>query len=330
MTEVAEHFVYLGMEARAVAGTRLLTRAIGQRVEAGEILTALDSDSQKHLLIPVLDSDVAEDQASQGAILGKRELLVEGRTVIYADLHCKIPALDLVFERLLDDVLARLERDSAAPVEVCRGALDDWRALLRTASEGISRETATGLVGELEVLRLLARRSPAAALDVWRGPTRSVHDFVLGGSELEVKATASVEGDSVSVSNIDQLDPSLVGELHLVVVHLKANETAPTLDQRIDELMAMGFPRDELLARVQMAGYVYETAPGIDDRYATRSVRAWRVGQGFPGLRAGELPESSRKGISDIKYRMSLDAAPDRLGDDEFLALLTQWTRPVT
>jgi len=328
MSEVAEHFVYLGIEAKAVAGTSLLSREIGQRVPGGEILAALDADNQKHLLIPVLDPDIAEDRSSQGVLLGRRELLIGGRAVSFADLHCRLPALDLVFERLLDDVLARLAQDPQAPVEVCRRALDDWRTLLRTASEGISRDTILGLVGELEVLRLLAQRSPASALDVWRGPTRAVHDFVRGGAELEVKATASVDGGTVSISNIDQLDPTLVGELHLVVVHVKADETAPTLDERIDELIAMGMPRNELLTRVQQVGYVYESPRGIDDRYAVRTVRAWCVGDDFPGLRSSEIAEPRRKGISDIKYRLSLDAPPDRLSDDDFSELLAQWTRP--
>jgi hypothetical protein len=330
MSEVAEHFVYLGIEARAVAGTKLLSREVGQRVPAGEILAALDSDGQKHLLIPVAYPDVAEDHSSQGVLLGERELLVSGRSVCYADLHCRIPALDLVFERLLDDVLARVQYDPTAPVEACRSALDDWRALLRTASEGISRDTVVGLVGELEVVRLLGAGSPAAALDAWRGPTRSVHDFVLGEAELEVKATASVDGGTISISSLDQLDPTLVGELHLVVVHVKPDETAPTLDERIDQLIALGLPRNGLLTRVQKAGYVYETAPGIDDRYSVRSIRAWRIGSDFPGLRVGDIAETRRRGISDVKYKLSLAAAPDRLTDEDLANLMRRWTRPRT
>ena len=330
MSEVAEHFVYLGMEAKAVAGTRLLSRDVGQRVPGGEILAALDSDNLKHLLIPVTDPDVPEDHSSQGVLLGRRALLVDGRIVFFADLHCRIPALDLVFERLLDDVLSRLEHESQSPAEVCRQALDDWRALLRGASDGITRDTIVGLVGELEVLRLLAKRSPAAALDVWRGPSRSVHDFVFGAAELEVKATASVDGGTVKISNIDQLDPTLVGELHLVVVHVAADDTAPTLDERLDDLIALGMPRGELLGRVQKVGYIYDAPKGIDDRYAVRSLRAWHVGSDFPGLRSGEIAVARGRGISDITYRLSLDALPERLSDEDLSMLLARWTRPRT
>lgn len=329
MSEVAEHFVYLGVAALSIAGTKLLTREIGQRVLGGDILAALDSDGQKHLLIPVLDRDVADDESSQGVALGSRELLVDGRLVAYADMHCRITKLDLVFERLLDDILARLAQDDAAPVEACRRALDDWRSLLRAAGQGITRETVIGLVGELEVLRLLGARSPAAGLDVWRGPDRSVHDFMRSGSGLEVKTTASLEGDTISVASVDQLDPTLVKDLHLAVLHVKPDETALTLDGRIDDLIASGFPRGELLLRVQKAGYIYESDPGIDDRYSIRSIRAWHVGPDFPGIRSGDIPQNRRRGVDNITYRLTLSAAPGSLTDQEFAQLLDEWTRPV-
>ena len=35
----------------------------------------------------------------------------------------------------------------------------------------------------------------------------------------------SVDGTFVSISNIDQLDPALVGSLHLVVVHAREDST---------------------------------------------------------------------------------------------------------
>ena len=57
------------------------------------------------------------------------------------------------------------------------------------------------------MLRLLATHNPVGALDAWLGPSMSVHDFVRGGAELEVKTTTSVDGNFVSISNIDQLDP---------------------------------------------------------------------------------------------------------------------------
>src|SRR5437763_15646474 len=108
---------------------------------------------------------------------------------------------------------------------------------MKAAGQSVTRETVIGLVGELEVLRLLAAHNPVGALDAWRGPSRSVHDFVRDGAELEVKTTTSVDGNFISISNIDQLDPAVVASLHLVVVHAREDSTAPGLDGRIHALI---------------------------------------------------------------------------------------------
>jgi hypothetical protein len=325
VTEVAEHFVLLVAEAREVAGSQLLTRPVGVRVNGRDMLAAIDAAGQKHLLIPLSTSVVDGDHASQGVTLGSRTLRTDSADVTYADLQCRISSLDLVFERLVEDVLKRLTADGSTPVTTCRKVLDDWRALLRAADQSLSRETVIGLVGELEVLRLLAGDNSVGALDAWRGPSKSVHDFVQGGTELEVKTTTSVDGNFVSISNIDQLDPGLVSSLHLVVVHAREDATAHSLDERIDDLFALGLPNDALLAKVASAGYVYGSGVSVEDRFRVRSVRAWAVGDSFPGLRRAELGEARLKGVSKIRYELALDSAPRRLSDKEFDQFMATW-----
>jgi hypothetical protein len=257
--------------------------------------------------------------------LGSRILRIGSDDVTYADLHCRISSLDLVFERLVEDVLKRLAVNSSAPVATCRKVLDEWRELLRAAGHAISRETVVGLVGELEVLRLLAAHNPIGALDAWKGPSKSVHDFVRGGGEFEVKTTTSVDGNFILISNIDQLDPTIVESLHLVVVHARDDSTAPNLDERIDNLIDLELPRAALLAKVAASGYVYESGIEIEDRFRIRSVRAWVVSNSFPGLRRAELGEARLKGVSKIRYELALDAAPKRLADEEFDRFLATW-----
>lgn len=325
MIEVGEHFVLLEAQADDIAGSQLLTRAVGVRIGGRDTLAAIDAAGQKHLLIPVPVNAVDGDDASQGVTLGFRVLRTDLSDVNYADLHCRISSLDLVFERLTEDVLTRLVVDDSAPVSTCRKALDEWRALLKTAGQGLTRETVIGLVGELEVLRLLAVHNPIGAVDAWRGPSRSVHDFVRGEAELEVKTTASVDGNFILISNIDQLDPRAISSLHLVVVHAREDRTAPGLDGRIDELAHLGVPRDALLTKVTTAGYVYGTGTGVEDRFRIRSVRGWIVGDSFPGLRRAELGETRLKGVSKIRYELALDSAPKRLSDREFEHLMAIW-----
>jgi hypothetical protein len=323
--DVGEHFVLLEAQARDVAGSQLLTRKVGIKIGGGDILAAIDAAGHKHLLIPLTVNAVDGDNASQGVTLGFRVLHTDSGDVTYADLHCRISSLALVFERLVEDVLNRLAVDDSAPVSTCRKVLDEWRALLKAAGQSITRETVIGLVGELEVLRLLAVHNSIGALDAWRGPSMSVHDFVRDGAELEVKTTTAVDGNFISIANIDQLDPGGLTSLHLLVVQAREDSTAPGLDERIDELIGLGVPQDTLLTKLATAGYVYGSGVAIEDRFRVRSVRAWIVGDSFPGLRRAELGESRIKGVSKIRYELALDSAPKRLSDREFGQFMATW-----
>jgi hypothetical protein len=325
MIEVGEQFVLLDAQVRDVVGTQLLTRAVGVRIGGRDALVAIDVAGQKHLLVPLAVNVVDGDDTSQGVTLGSRVLRTDSGDVTYADLCCRISSLTLVFERLAEDVLKRLEVDDSTPVSTCRKVLDEWRALLKASGQGVTRETVIGLVGELEVLRLLGTHNPSGALDAWRGPSKSVHDFVRGGAELEVKTTISVDGNFVSISNIDQLDPTPVTSLHLVVVHAREDSTAFGLDGRIDELVRLGVPRDALLTKVAIAGYMYGSGSVIEDRFQVRSIRAWTVDDLFPGLRRAELGEARLKGIGRIRYELALDSAPRQLSGDEFERFMATW-----
>lgn len=324
MPNVGEEFVFLEADRQELAGTGVLTRSLGVVVGGEEILAAVDAHGHKHLLVPSLGEAVASDASSQGVLLGSRQLRVGDRDVHYIDVACRMSNLDLVFERLLDDLVRRLADDASTPVATARATLDEWRTLLRAAGRPLDRDTVVGIVGELEILGRMAQRNPSVALESWRGPTMAVHDFVRGGSELEVKATTSVDGNYVTIANLDQLDPGLVDELYLVVVHLRDDETAPTLDDRIDQLIALGLSRDGLLKRVERAGYVYESDPLVG-RLAVRSVRAWPVRHSFPGLRGSDLDEARRRGVAKVRYELALDAAPPRMTDSEFESLLQRW-----
>ena len=105
MIEIGEHFVLLDAEARDVAGSQLLTRAVDAKIGGRDILAAIDAAGQKHLLIPIAATAVDGDNASQGVTLGSRVLRTASGDVTYADLHCRISSLTLVFERLAEDVL---------------------------------------------------------------------------------------------------------------------------------------------------------------------------------------------------------------------------------
>jgi hypothetical protein len=204
-------------------------------------------------------------------------------------------------------------------------ALTEWRDLLGRAGVSVPRDVALGLTGELEVLSRLGRQHPLAALNAWTGPSRSTHDFVHGGHHIEVKSTASVDGQTVRVSNIDQLDASTASEgLHLLVVHCAVDPAASDLDSRIRDLIASGFPRTRLIKTVADYGYVFESGQAAPV-FAVRSIRLWPVDDAFPGLRAADLPASRRSAVLRLSYDLSLSAAPSPMSETEMQEVLAGW-----
>lgn len=322
MLDLPEQFVYLEAEAKAIRGDSLLSREVPPVVHGSNLLVALDARGDKHLLVPSGYDMVQTDSTSQGVTLNKRVLQIGGESVAFADLHCQMPSLGLVFERLAGDVVGRLQIDSSKPVATCRQVLDEWRTLLKAAGGQVAREVIQGLAGELEVLRLLANIDPANALDYWTGPTGALHDFICGTSHIEVKSTASNDPNFVTISSLDQIDPVGTEGLYLAVIHVRGDPTAPSLDQKVDAIAAQGVPREDLLRKVALAGYVYESGQDNDFRFQVASTRFWKVGAKFPGLRRSDIGEQRMKGVSKVKFELALDSAPPRVPDGEVAFLL--------
>lgn len=323
--DVAEHYVFLEAEAGTFGDERVLTRPVGLSLEHGDLLVAIDGTGARHLLVPLAPDTPAAPRGSKAISVAKRALDVEGVTVWFLDLRCVEPRLRLVFERLVDDIVGRLSERGDQPLRVCQRAIDEWRDLFEDASEDLPRSAVIGLVGELEVLRILANQEPVSALDSWLGPQAAVHDFVNPSNRaIEVKTTASVDGNYVEVSNADQLDPALVASLLVVAVHVRPDPTAPSLDDRIEELFRMGVPRRDLINRVADAGYIFEAYMG-EARYAVRSMRAWPVDATFPGIRRSDFSPGRLRGVSKLQYELALDSAPRPMPEEELMGMLRTW-----
>jgi hypothetical protein len=239
---------------------------------------------------------------------------------------CSDKRLSLVFERLVSDVVARID-GGEAPHAALPKSLEEWRDLFRAAPPGLSMEQAVGLIGELHVLERLADSvGTGDALDAWWGPDGHPHDFYSSATRaIEVKTTRSLEGNRIHISNIAQLDPSDLSDLHLAAVRLKADRQAMTLDERVNALLEKGFPAAVLLSKVEAAGHLHESPIQFNTQFAVVSEKWWFVGEDFPGLRAARLAPLAQKGVSGIKYELSLDSVGPALAAEAVDELLHGW-----
>ncbi|WP_181311183.1 PD-(D/E)XK motif protein [Nocardioides campestrisoli] len=325
MSNVSEQFALL-LSDRRPGGTGLLTRYAGVATDLGPVLLGIDMDGRRHLLVPVASTEAPDDRISRGINLSHRELAIGAGVVRFADLSCTIGRLVGPFDQLVDDVLGRLTRDPRSGLNAVVTALDDWRALLRRALDDLSREEVIGLIGELEVMRLLAAEDPVSAVTGWTGPTGAVHDFSRQGRDIEVKSTAAVNATSVRISNLDQLDAALSTKLHLAVVHLAAATDAPDIEARIEALRAAGVPGNALETRLNDAGFF----PGMElndpTRYVLREIRWWKVDPSFPGLRASDIAASRLLGVDRVSYDLLLGVLPPAMPAEGGARVVQEWS----
>lgn len=321
--DIGRDFVLLSSGARPT-GTELVTRAVA----AGDsgMRVAIDKEGFRHLLVPVPD-EVPRDRQSVALSIEPRVLSVGGAPVLFADLKCLDTRLSLVFERLVTDVVARVE--SGVPPEVALPyALNQWRQLFQGGgSSGFTVEQVIGLIGELQVLlRLSESMGAERALDAWWGPDGHPHDFYSTADRaIEVKTTRSLEGNRIHVSNVAQMDPSNLTDLHLAVFRLRPDRLAPTLDDRITSLLELGFPAARTLTKIEAAGHVHESAVPFSTRFAVVWDRWWVVGSGFPGVRESRIDAAALRGVSNITYKLSLDAVGPAMPPEAVDELMQKW-----
>jgi hypothetical protein len=114
-----------------------------------------------------------------------------------------------LFETLCRDVVAAGEQAETEPEALDRtiGRTFRWHYLLRGGrAEVLTEEAQKGLIGELEILRLLVEEiGPKAALSSWTGPSGAPKDFELKSDCIEVKARRGASQPYVKISNEHQL-----------------------------------------------------------------------------------------------------------------------------
>lgn len=233
------------------------------------------------------------------------------------------------FSILVSDVLTAIEHatDEASAFRAFIRRLHAWQAFLRKHRDGLSLDEQTGLFAELSFLSdILGKTIPSAQLLLaWRGPTRSLRDFVVGPLEIEIKATASAALSTFHVTHLAQLNDVPDGTLALAHYRLAEDASGQSLPGLIDHLrqhLRQTFPDGvrELDQRLMDAGYIDAHARLYERRLlSVRLVRFFRVREGFPRLRPSSVP----RGIVDASYAVDLLACiPYEIDIDTFTSLL--------
>lgn len=186
------------------------------------------------------------------------------------------------------------------------GRVRSWQEFMRKGREGLSAEAELGLVGELNVMREMIEQGVPlfTAVDAWKGPHDGLHDYLLAGGAIEVKATLASEGFPVRIQSLDQLDDSHSHPLFLAGVRLSAGTEGSSLPQLVKEMRAFleldqaasSLFESALLA----AGYLDMHADGYERNFTLGEMKVFPVDVEFPRLVTSNVPSAVRRAQYDL------------------------------
>lgn len=218
-----------------------------------------------------------------------------------------------LFETLCRDVMAagELAETEAEALERAIGRTFRWHYLLRGGKpEVLSEDAQKGLIGEIEVLKLLIEAIGAKpALTAWTGPSGSPKDFELKADCIEVKARRGASQPFVKIANEHQLAD--VPDRRLWLAVLAVDKVQPPhgrmLTEYVSEVTAL-LERSEPSAMMDWDLHLADAGYDVLHDYS-----AWRwivsapdfhaVPKVFPRI-AAPVP----LGVSSVSYALALSA----------------------
>ncbi len=286
----------------------------------------LDDAGRPHLLVEA-DPDATVEPGIAAISARDRQLQIGDEVRHHLDIVCEIVELSEVFDHFAAAVLEKsLETEQDAPTIISE-VLDRWRAFFTALEAPPARETVTAAVGELLVLRDVARIDHTGVLSVWVGPRGGRHDLRRGASAVEVKTTRSHTSLAVTIHGEDQLLAPEGATLHLHLIRLEeVAGLGVCINDLVDELVDLGVPTVELFDALDDAGIPPASFAAVAAiRFDVRERLTFTVDDDMPRIVPQSFVGGQRpQGVVDVTYRIDLDHIRDHaLTDEAFKQLLS-------
>lgn len=192
-----------------------------------------------------------------------------------------------------------------------------WHRLIDTRT--LLQAKRIGLHGELAVLDSIATRYGwETAVQSWVGPAGEVHDFSLGGFDLEVKTTTA-ESRTHSIHGLEQLTPKPGRDLWCTSIQLaQGGASGRTLADAAETCLAAARSAStgtasKLADLIESAGYSKHDRGAVEDRWNLRSAPLVLSATDVPRITRDLLSEVAQERISNVAYSVDLSGLPPHL-----------------
>lgn len=331
--QYAELWASLDRELQSKGTTLELARRLVAETESTELHLGVRASDQFRLLFvrmpPSWNEDVSHFPRWSGMRVGveRGKERPEPRRFLVLQQGPNSPPE--VFEALAADVCEAITFESKRDVlQVVMERLDRWKTFFtEQGTRGLGPQYQQGLYGELWFLRekLLPSMRPEEAVGSWTGSRHADHDFQFKGRAIEVKTSAAKQHQAFHVASEKQLDARGLESLFVFLITLGTvdggGESLPAVIDSIRKLLeGNAVARRGFAEKLLESGYLDAHAEMYRTGYLLRSVKAFKVGPGFPRLLASDLPP----GVGELSYSVVIAACePFKFSIDEAIAGFT-------
>lgn len=240
-----------------------------------------------------------------------------------------------LFILLSTDIInsASKEKSPQRAVSAIFRTIEKWRRFIQRLGNGtLSDEEVQGLIGELSVLaRLINKYGERSGMIAWTGPEGALHDFVIGGMELEVKSHQGNPAGGIWINDLAQLQPTPASSLYLMVPYITLSAvsglTLPNFIEHLKRLLTADDSAQELfLTKLASLGYLESFSGRYTRNYAIGDLAAYRVADAFPAIAPSVIPAAVEK----VRYKLRLaPLEPWRIDPQTIIGSgSTPWGRP--
>jgi hypothetical protein len=314
-----EHWVRLRNSGDGDGAIEVPSISSGVDTGYGYARFAVGPNGEPRLLVPAGPGGQKLGNLSAGKLAVQlSRYTLNGRATLFLDVMCLEQPLDAVFAEIADEILHRIS-SGVAPGKSVETTISDFRELLQDSDRRTVEESKViGLLGELVVLEMLCRTSPAA-IEAWTGPFDQRHDFRRRGQAIEVKTSSRADATSVVISSIEQLTEPANGVLTLAHVRMeRAMGGSLTVAKLVQKIVSLGVGREDIQRRLSSISCDSPDSDAWNNvEFSLEGISAYRVREGFPRINSsafegGKLPA----GITAISYTVDLSAAKEFLLDE--------------
>ena len=125
--------------------------------------------------------------------------------------------------------------------------VDTWKEMFGDSKK---KYMITDVLAELVALKIVYKEDKTAK---WQGPEDGTHDIVCENYVVEVKSTTHKTNSYISINSRFQIDPST--DEKLFFVRLEPKPYANSIDSLVQELVDLGYNKEELEGSLKEMGY---------------------------------------------------------------------------